>query len=58
MKNVVVETLPEFIARNGESKTQFAARVGIYKQEITKWQAKNYIVVDGVLCRQMRDFNN
>tara|TARA_R110000796_G_scaffold148262_6_gene265135 strand:- start:5656 stop:5829 length:174 start_codon:yes stop_codon:yes gene_type:complete len=57
MKKSTVETVSEFISRHNVSKTKFAERHGIYKQEITKWQAKNYIVVDGVLCRQMRDLN-
>jgi hypothetical protein len=39
MKKSTVETVSEFISRHNVSKTKFAERHGIYKQEITKFYA-------------------
>jgi len=50
----LVQTLNEFISENFSSKREFAEALGIFPQQITKWQNQDYIVIDGVMYKSMR----
>jgi hypothetical protein len=55
MAKAKVETIDEHIKNNFYNQADFARKIGTSPQHVVKWKVSGYIVVDGVLCKKMRD---
>lgn len=53
-----LQPLDEFIQEHFKTKAEFARKVGIFPQHVTQWLNAGYVVHDGKMYREMRDFTD
>lgn len=55
MAKVKIETIDEHIKNNFYNQADFARKIGTSPQHVVKWKINGYIVINGILCKRIKD---